>query len=132
MRVVIRREEYVSGAPMERPGVRDWKLIYPEQGFDVKTLCLGLVEVEPGHSTPLHRHRCEEVYYIVQGSGVVEVEGERHEISAGDAVYIPVNARHRVINTGRETLRYVAVGGVMLVPLLPEWPTPSPYEILEG
>jgi len=37
-----------------------------------------------------------------------------------------------VVNTGSETLRYVAVGGVMLVPLLPEWPTPSPYEILEG
>ena len=29
-----------------------------------------------------------------------------------------------------QMLHYAA--GVMLVPLLPRWPTPSPYEVLEG
>jgi len=24
------------------------------------------------------------------------------------------------------------VAGIMLVPLLPQWPTPSPYEVFEG
>jgi hypothetical protein len=26
----------------------------------------------------------------------------------------------------------VVVAGIMLVPLLPKWPTPSPYEVFEG
>jgi len=132
-RVVIRKEEFLPGAPMEsKRGVRDWKIIYPETGFENKTLVLGLVEVDPGHRTPLHRHNCEEVYYILEGEGEVEVEGERYKVRAGDAVYIKENLKHRIFNTHPEkTLRYIAVGGIMLVGLLPKWPTPSPYEILE-
>ena len=131
-RVVIRRGEWVPGSAMEvMPGVRDWKVIYPETGFDVKTLVMGVVEVEPGSHTPLHRHNCEEVYFILQGRGIVEVGGDRFEVSQGDAVYIRENVPHRIFNVGSEKLVYIAVAGVMLVPLLPRWPTDSPYEILE-
>lgn len=67
-RVVIRPREVLEGAPMQQAsgGVRDLKLIYPETGFDAKTLCLGVVEIDPGHHSPLHRHNCEEVYYVIQ------------------------------------------------------------------
>ena len=73
-RVVIRPKEVLEGAPMQQAsgGVRDLKLIYPEIGFDAKTLCLGVVEIDPGHHSPLHRHNCEEVYYVIQGSGELE------------------------------------------------------------
>jgi hypothetical protein len=36
-----------------------------------------------------------------------------------------------VWNTGTETVRLCVVGGIMFVGLVPTWPTPSPYEILE-
>jgi hypothetical protein len=53
-RVVIKPSEFLSGAPMERmPGVRDWKVIYPETGFPTKTLIMGIVEIDPGAHTPL-------------------------------------------------------------------------------
>jgi hypothetical protein len=70
-RVVIYPEEILEGAPMQQRdrSVRDLKLIYPETGFRAMTLCLGVVEIEPGHHSPLHRHNCEEVYYVVQGMG---------------------------------------------------------------
>lgn len=132
-RVVIRPDEFGSGAPMEvgREGVRDLKVIYPETGFNASTLCFGIVEIEPGKHSPLHRHKCEEMYYVLQGTGEVEQEGERFPIRKGDAVLNQVNVVHRVHNTGDETVRLVVVGGIMLVPLWPEWPTASPYEILE-
>jgi len=131
-RVVISREEYKPGAPMEaKTGVRDWKIIYPENGFENRALVMGLVEVDPGHHTPLHRHNCEEVYYILDGEGYVEVEGDRYPVKGGDAVYIKENKRHRVFNTGKDKLRYIVVAGIMFIGLLPKWPTESPYEILE-
>jgi len=132
-KVVIYPEEVLEGAPMQRAdrAVRDLKLIYPETGFDAMTLCLGVVEIDPGHHSPLHRHRCEEVYYVVQGTGEIEVEGERYPLRPGCAVLNRPNVAHRVYNTGEEPLRLVVVGGIMLVPLWPQWPTASPYEILE-
>lgn len=132
-RVVIYPEEAAEGAPMQRPdrSVRDLKLIYPETGFDAMTLCLGVVEIEPGHHSPLHKHRCEEVYYVAQGTGELESDGRRYPLRPGCAVLNRPGVLHRVHNTGAETLRLVVVGGVMLVPLLPSWPTQSPYEIVE-
>jgi mannose-6-phosphate isomerase-like protein (cupin superfamily) len=132
-KVVIKRNEWISGSAMEvKKGIRDWKVIYPETGFPVKTLVLGVVEVEPNNSTPLHKHNCEEVYYILEGHGVLEISNEKYEVGPGDAVYIKENTPHRIINNGKNVLRYVAVAGIMLVPLLPKWPTESPYEILEN
>ncbi|HID86822.1 MAG TPA: cupin domain-containing protein [Anaerolineae bacterium] len=133
-KVVVKASEFVGGAPMEaRPGVRDWKLIYPETGTETKTLIMGIVEVEPGQHTPLHRHNCEEVYYVLQGRGVIESEGERYPFEQGDAIYNKENTAHRVFNTDpQETLRLLVVGGIMFVGLLPRWPTESPYEILEA
>ena len=133
-RVVIGPTQYLDGSAMQRAdrAVRDLKLIYPETGFDALSLCLGVVEIDPGHHTPLHRHRCEEVYYVVSGKGELESGGRRHAIGPGSAVLNRPGVLHRVFNTGSEVLKLVVVAGIMLVPLLPRWPTPSPYEILEG
>ena len=133
-RVVITPEERLSGSAMQQSSgsVRDLKLIYPETGFDAMSLCLGVVEIDPGHHSPLHRHRCEEVYYVVRGSGELESDGGRHRLSPGCAVLNRPGVLHRVFNTGNETLQLVVVAGIMLVPLLPKWPSPSPYEVFEG
>lgn len=132
-KVVIKPSEFIGGAPMEtRPGVRDWKVVYPETGMPTQTLIMGIVEIDPGQHSPLHRHNCEEVYYVLQGRGEIESDGVRYPLEAGDAVLNRPNVPHRVFNTDdRETLRLLVVAGIMFVGLLPEWPTPSPYEILE-
>jgi len=133
-KLVVKASEFVGGAPMEsRPGVRDWKLLYPETGVDTKTLIMGIVEVAPGQHSPLHRHNCEEVYYVLQGKGLLESNGEKHQIEKGDAVYNPENSKHRVYNVDeKEKLRLLVVGGIMFVGLVPQWPTQSPYEIIES
>jgi mannose-6-phosphate isomerase-like protein (cupin superfamily) len=44
----------------------------------------------------LHYHeRCTEYYYIVEGSGVLQVGGERVTVRAGTAVVIPPGVPHR-------------------------------------
>ncbi len=132
--VSIKPGEIQDGAPMQQRdgGVRDLKLVYPETGLDAKTLCMGLVELDPGKASPLHRHNCEEVYYVLEGEGVLELEGESYPLVAGGCSLQRPNEIHLVRNTGDGVLRLIVVAGIMLVPLLPEWPTASPYEVFEG
>ncbi len=131
-KVVVKKSEFIGGAPMEKKqGVKDWKVIYPETGFPTKTLIVGIVEIPPGNNSPLHRHNCEEIYYVLNGSGEVESDGTRYPFEAGDAIYNKEQSIHRVFCTGSETVRLLVVGGIMFVGLLPQWPTPSPYEIFE-
>jgi quercetin dioxygenase-like cupin family protein len=92
---------------------------------------MGIVEIPPGNHSPLHRHNCEEVYYVLSGNGYIESDGVRHDFEAGDAIYNAPNTKHRVFALGDEPVRLLVVGGIMLVGLVPKWPTESPYEIFE-
>ena len=59
-----------------------------------------------GAATQEHYHaRTEEIYYLTHGTGRIRVDGEEREVTAGDAIAIPPGARHKLWNTGTETLR---------------------------
>jgi gentisate 1,2-dioxygenase len=63
----------------------------------------------PGQMTNRHRHTYETVLYVLEGKGYTEVEDERVEWQAGDAVYIPSWAWHRHKNlSDTEPARYIA------------------------
>ena len=59
-----------------------------------------------GASTQEHFHpKAEEIYYITHGTGRMRIEGETREVKAGDAIAIPPGQKHKLWNTGNETLR---------------------------
>jgi len=59
-----------------------------------------------GSSTQEHYHvRTEEIYYITHGTGRMRIEGDERDVKAGDAVAIPPGSKHKLSNTGNETLR---------------------------
>jgi mannose-6-phosphate isomerase-like protein (cupin superfamily) len=50
-----------------------------------------------GRSTQRHYHaRTEEIYFVLEGSGDLEVDGERRQLTVGDAALIPAGARHQI------------------------------------
>ena len=66
----------------------------------------------PGAAVGRHFHReTEEIYYILSGTGEMTVGEDTSEVSAGDAVYIPVNNVHTLKNTGTEPMKIMLVCG---------------------
>jgi quercetin dioxygenase-like cupin family protein len=61
----------------------------------------------PGGSNPLHHHDREEVMALLAGSVTVVLDGERHVLSAGDAIVVPAGTVHRVENAGDETAEWL-------------------------
>ncbi len=57
---------------------------------------LHLVEISENARTHYHK-RLTEIYYILEGTGEMELDGERHAVSPGDAVLIKPGCRHRAI-----------------------------------
>ena len=59
-----------------------------------------------GGSTQEHYHvKTEEIYYLTHGSGQLRIEGEIRGVKAGDAIAILPGQKHKLWNTGNETLR---------------------------
>jgi len=62
--------------------------------------------LEPGQATERHYHRAtEEIYFVIKGSGHMEVDGETEHVRPGDAVLIPPGAWHTLENNGTSELR---------------------------
>ena len=59
-----------------------------------------------GGATQEHFHpRAEEIYYLTQGIGKIRIENETRDVRAGDTIAIPPGQKHKLWNTGDETLR---------------------------
>lgn len=76
-------------------------------------LCSLAEEVLPvGAAVGRHHHlETEEVYYILQGRGRMTVGDEVREVAAGDAIFIPIDSKHALENTGDEPVRLLLVCG---------------------
>ena len=62
--------------------------------------------LEPDQATERHYHRAsEEIYFVLKGSGRMEVDDDTRMIRPGDAVLIPPGAWHSLDNNGSSELR---------------------------
>jgi mannose-6-phosphate isomerase-like protein (cupin superfamily) len=57
---------------------------------------LHIVDISADARTHYHK-RLTEIYYILEGTGEMELDGERHAVRPGDAILIKPGCRHRAI-----------------------------------
>ncbi len=71
----------------------------------IRNQSLAEARLPVGASTQEHYHpKAEEIYYITQGKGRMRIEGELRDVKPGDAIAIPPGKKHKIWNTGKETL----------------------------
>ena len=81
--------------------VKDNKTYLLRDNTVLKSLVLSSTELYRGQATRGHSHvGQEEVYFFVQGTGIMLVDEQRFRVNAGDIILIPDGAFHRVINDG--------------------------------
>jgi mannose-6-phosphate isomerase-like protein (cupin superfamily) len=72
---------------------------------------LARARVEPGVTTEVHTLKdTDEVYYILSGSGAMEIGGEnKGTVNQGDLVFIPRNSSQRITNTADKNLVFLCI-----------------------
>jgi len=74
----------------------------------IKKQSLAEATLAPGQATASHHHiETEEIYYILDGGGMMEIEEDKHKVCKGDAIAIPPGSDHRLTNTGKEPLVFL-------------------------
>ncbi len=62
----------------------------------------------PGRHLGWHANSVEEVQFVVEGIGELELEGETEPIRSGDLLFLREGESHDIRNTGTSDLRLVA------------------------
>ncbi len=60
-----------------------------------------------GHTTPHHHVQTEEIYYILEGRGLMRVGDEVAAVGPGDAIAIPPGVSHQITNAGNGVLEFL-------------------------
>lgn len=67
---------------------------------------LAEASVPPGGATDRHYHKLsEEFYFLLEGTGQMEIDGETRDVGPGDAILIPPGAWHQI--TATTALRFL-------------------------
>ena len=53
---------------------------------------VGILSLDGGAKVPEHQDATEEYIYLLQGSGTITIDGERHDVSPETAIFMPANA----------------------------------------
>ncbi len=92
----------------QRGAVR-WKTLISAGRTPSQSLTLGVAVIAPGETPRAHRHEQVEAYLVLEGTGIVTIDGSPHPVRPGAAVFIASNAMHTVQSTGQTSLRLAYV-----------------------
>jgi quercetin dioxygenase-like cupin family protein len=96
-------------APIVIPaiGLRLWVRVPPEAGDGA----MSIIETEkaPGFGPPLHRHREAEIFRVLEGAYLYEIDGRRLEAHTGDVVIVPGSAPHAFRNITDRPARQLVI-----------------------
>lgn len=70
-------------------------------------LTAGVAELASRGWLGMHRHPQTEHYHLLEGDGLLVVNGSPHRVGAGCSVAIPGNAPHTIRNVGAGRLRFI-------------------------
>jgi len=84
--------------------------IFHPRNSEIKSMGIAEATVPVGESTKYHYHNVsDEIYYILQGIGILEMEGKVKEVREKDCVFIPVRHRHKIKNIGKVPLKILCI-----------------------
>jgi quercetin dioxygenase-like cupin family protein len=96
-----------ANVPVEREddsGV-SWRTLTSADRTPTRQLTSGVCEIAPGGALALHRHPTLELYYFLEGTGIVRLDDAEHAARPGVTVSIPADLPHGIRNTGKSVLR---------------------------
>jgi mannose-6-phosphate isomerase-like protein (cupin superfamily) len=57
-----------------------------------------------------HAHEVQEqIYHVLEGEGLMEIEGERRVVRRHDVIYLPPRVEHAIYNTGLTDLVFLVI-----------------------
>ncbi|MFC1599162.1 cupin domain-containing protein [Candidatus Omnitrophota bacterium] len=85
------------------------ELLHPDKADLGIRFSLAEAKVGLGEITKAHRLKTAEVYYILEGEGLIRIDDESSKVYPGCAVYVPPNSKQHIRNTGKSILKFICI-----------------------
>lgn len=86
-----------------------------------RSCTINCIKTPAGGGSPagLHIHEVDQIFYILNGTMSVEIEGKQYDCAPGSLIVFPAGVRHRNWNSGSEPTVHLAFNTPLPDPDLP-------------
>ncbi|TLX82015.1 MAG: cupin domain-containing protein [Thaumarchaeota archaeon] len=103
MKIEFDTKEYIKNIPKGKS--------YFHTFINKDSLAAGIIRLEPGEEDTQAPHESDEIYYIIQGDGFLNVGGKDYVISEGMSYFVAKDIKHRFHGNKEELVALYFFGG---------------------
>ncbi|WP_066500696.1 cupin domain-containing protein [Abyssisolibacter fermentans] len=108
--MIISHERNVEGKKIVGDNAKNVLMkavISPDEGWD--GYVMRIFELEKDGFTPKHTHPWPHINYIIEGEGLLYLDGNENKVEAGSFAYVPSDELHQFRNTGEKILKFICI-----------------------
>jgi quercetin dioxygenase-like cupin family protein len=108
--MIVAHEKDILPTVINHPDVKSAAmrvLVGPQQGWSDHVM--RVVELGADGYSPDHTHDWPHINYMIEGSGVLTVDGREYPVQAGGYAYVPAGSRHQFRNSGQDMFRFICI-----------------------
>ncbi len=108
--MIVAHDKDTERNPISHPDAQNAKmqvLVGPQQGWADHVM--RMIELAPEGFTPRHTHDWPHINYMVEGDGILHMDGKDTPVSAGSYAYVPAGTVHQFKNTGAGKFRFICI-----------------------
>jgi quercetin dioxygenase-like cupin family protein len=108
--MIIAHEKEAQANLINSPAVKHAAmkvLVGPAQGWS--DYVMRIVELNADGFSPKHTHPWPHINYMLEGRGVLEMDGREHPVEQGAYAYIPGGCEHQFRNAGQGKFRFICI-----------------------
>ena len=84
-------------------------IFYPDNTLNGIRYSLAHSIISPGKSSKPHKMKSAEVYFILEGNGIIHVGEESQKIEKNQSIYISPSSNQCLENTGQSNLKVLCI-----------------------
>ncbi|MBT3536260.1 MAG: cupin domain-containing protein [Rhodospirillaceae bacterium] len=77
---------------------------------DIKLIDYRISSYQPMAHVAAHTHKIQEqIYHVLEGEGLMEIDGEKTVVRRHDVIHIPPGIEHAIANSGLDDLVFLVI-----------------------
>lgn len=108
--MVVNHEDNIEKVEFDNPATKGASmkaLISPKEGWE--GYVMRVLELTEGGYSPKHNHPWAHINYMLEGEGILFIDGEETEVKKGSYAYIPENTDHQFKNAGEDVFKFICI-----------------------
>lgn len=78
-----------------------WKSFIEKSDFEI-----GILNLKPGKEDTQTPHNADEIYFIIEGDGFMDIGDKTFPIKPKTALYVPRNTKHKIYGNTKSVIAY--------------------------